>query len=105
MDIFAPPCKAVRQAMTHDIDIRRNRLRYRTSHTGIKETDILFGGFVAEHGGSLGEDELSQAEDLLDGAHDPQILDWIIGRDPVPAAFDTPLMARLQAYVTERHQS
>lgn len=89
---------------THDLDTRRSRLRYRTSHTGTKETDLLFGGFIERHGASLDETEVAAAEALLDGANDPQILNWIIGREPVPAEFDTPFMARLQAFVVERHE-
>ena len=91
--------------MIHDLGTRRARLRYRTSHTGTKETDLLFGGFIERYGKSLDESEVAAAEALLDGANDPQILNWIVGREPVPAAFDTPLMGRLKAFVTERHRS
>lgn len=90
--------------MTHDLDTRRKRLRYRATHTGTKETNILFGGFVEQYGGSLAADELAQAEHLLD-ANDIDIVNWIMARAEIPAEFDTPLMTRLKRYATERHRS
>ena len=35
--------------MTIDLETRLKRLRYRTSHTGTKETDILLGSFVEKY--------------------------------------------------------
>ena len=87
--------------MDHDLAVRRKRLRYRTSHTGTKETDILFGGFILRYGPTLSADEVTQAEALLD-ANDIDILNWITRRAPLPAHYDTGLMARLQRFVVER---
>ena len=51
--------------MTNNIEIRRRRLKYRTSHTGTKETDILLGSFVEVFIESLDESEIQDFEDLL----------------------------------------
>jgi antitoxin CptB len=87
--------------MTHNLETRRKRLRYRTGHTGIKETDLLLGGFAASHLAALTAEQVGQFEALLDAAcHD--ILDWVTGRVPVPAAYDNELMVLLMHYVEGR---
>ncbi|MDP7342650.1 MAG: succinate dehydrogenase assembly factor 2 [Alphaproteobacteria bacterium] len=88
--------------MQHSLETRRKRLRYRTSHTGTRETDILVGGFVMEYGDSLDAEATGALEDLLDGANDPEILDWMTGRNPLPERFRNGTMARLLEYVRER---
>ena len=88
--------------MDHSLETRRKRLRYRTHHTGTRETDILVGGFVTEYGDSFDAEATGALEDLLDGANDPEILDWITGRHPLPERFRNKTMARLLDYVRER---
>jgi antitoxin CptB len=92
----------VGNTMQHSLETRRKRLRYRTSHTGTRETDILVGGFVAEHGDGLDSEATGALEDLLDGANDREILDWITSREPLPERFRTATMARLLEYVRQR---
>jgi antitoxin CptB len=91
--------------MTHSLETRRKRLRYRTNHTGTRETDILLGGFVAECGDSLDAEQATALEELLDGANDPEILDWITGRVPLPERFNNKTVARLMDFVRERRVS
>jgi len=91
--------------MQHSLETRRKRLRYRTSHTGTRETDVLVGGFVAKYGDGLDAAATGALEDLLDGANDPEILDWITGRHPVPERFQSATMEQLMAFVRERHGS
>ena len=91
--------------MQHSLETRRKRLHYRTNHTGTRETDVLVGGFMAEYGDSLEGETVGALEDLLDGAHDPEILDWITGRRPIPQRFRTVTMGRIVEFVRERHSS
>ena len=102
---YYPARNRAGNAMQHSLETRRKRLRYRTSHTGTRETDVLVGGFVAKYGDSLDAQAVGALEDLLDGANDREILDWITGRHPVPERFQNPTMERLMAYVRERHSS
>jgi len=44
---------------------------------------------------TMSESELDAFEHLLD-APDPQALAWIMGEEPTPAEYDTPLLARLR---------
>jgi antitoxin CptB len=91
--------------MQHSLETRRKRLRYRTNHTGTRETDVLVGGFVAEYGDSLDGEAVGALEDLMDGAHDPEILGWITGHQPIPERFRTGTMDRILEFVRERHGS
>ena len=66
--------------------VRVKRLIYRSSYTGMKETDLLLGQFAARHLPELSDDELEVFEALLD-AGDPKILAWVQGDEQVPEAF------------------
>lgn len=66
--------------------VRVKRLIYRSSYTGMKETDLLLGQFAARHLPELSDDELDMFEALLD-AGDPRILAWVQGDEQVPEAF------------------
>ena len=66
--------------------VRVKRLIYRSSYTGMKETDLLLGQFAARHLSELSDDELDMFEALLD-AGDPKILVWVQGDEEVPEAF------------------
>ena len=88
--------------MTNNIEIRRRRLKYRTSHTGTKETDILLGSFVEVFIESLDESEIQDFEDLLSIGNDPLVFNWIVSRESAPKEFDTPLLKKIQNHVVER---
>ena len=66
--------------------VRVKRLIYRSSYTGMKETDLLLGQFAARHLSELSDDQLDMFEALLD-AGDPRILAWVQGDEEVPEAF------------------
>lgn len=89
----------------HDLDTRRRRLRFRTSHTGTRETDILLGGFVDARVDGLDEPRIGELERLLACNDDRDILDWITERAPMPREFATPVMSALIAYVRDRHRT
>ncbi|GEM_PF-755737 len=89
--------------MTNNLATRRRRLRYRTSHTGTKETDIILGEFVEKFGSSLNSDEIKGLEKLLEHSNDPEVFSWIIGRESVPKGFDTPVLERIVKFVADRN--
>ncbi len=88
--------------MPLDLDTRRKRLLYRASHTGTRETNILFGGYIRAHGATMPPCDVDHAEALL-GESDIDIVNWIMDKEPVPPVHDTPLMARLRHYAIARH--
>ena len=80
-------------------DIRIKRLRYRSSYTGTKETDVLLGQFAARHLAELSADMLDQYEALIENS-DPDLFMWISGRKPVPPEWDTEIMTLLRKFRT-----
>jgi antitoxin CptB len=78
------------------LDARRRRMLFRAWRRGMREMDLVTGSFADAHLPAMTEAELDEFERLLD-APDVELLAWITGEAPVPAAFDTPLFARLRA--------
>jgi antitoxin CptB len=58
--------------------------------------DLALGQFADAHLPELSDNDIAEFETWLD-LPDPDILSWITGEAPTPAAFDTPLFARLRA--------
>jgi len=79
------------------MDARRKRVIYRCQHCGMKENDVLLGGFAAAHAAGLDDAELGLLEALLEEP-DNDLYNWITGKMPVPAAHDNPLMTRLRKF-------
>ena len=77
------------------LDHRRRRARFRAWHRGMRETDLVLGGFADREIETLSDDELAQFEALLE-VQDQMILDWLTGRETVAAAHDTPLFQRIR---------
>ena len=67
---------------------RRRKLLFRSWHRGIREMDLIMGGFadasIAEHDRC----RLDELERLLD-VPDQEIYSWITGEGAVPAHYDT----------------
>ncbi|GGB62200.1 hypothetical protein GCM10011316_37700 [Roseibium aquae] len=78
-------------------EVRRKKILFRCWHRGMKEMDLLLGGFAKAHIAALSEDELAELEHLLT-AHDQDLYAWMTGRRPLPAEWDGPLYRRIIAY-------
>lgn len=70
------------------LDVRRKRMLFRCWHRGLKEMDLLLGGYAQAKIDGLSEGELDRLEHLMD-AGDNDLLAWFTGKDPVPAQYDT----------------
>lgn len=79
--------------------VRRRRIRFRCWHRGTREADLVLGRFADTCVDQLDETELGQLEALLDQP-DPDIWDWVVGRQPVPEAFDNDVTRRLKELST-----
>ncbi len=66
---------------------RRDRLRFRSWHRGTREMDLLLGSFADLHLHAFSAAQLDLYEALLEQP-DPDIYNWIIGKEPVPADCD-----------------
>lgn len=79
------------------MDRRRKQLVYRANHRGIKEMDIVLGGFATAHMAHLTEDEVDAFEALT--AHpDRDLLMWFTGEVPAPKEIASPMFDRVLAY-------
>jgi len=79
------------------MDPRRKRILYRCQHQGMKENDIMLGGFAAEHIADLSAAHLDLLEALLEEG-DNDLYNWITGKVAVPALHDHDLMAWLKKF-------
>ena len=76
-------------------DDELKRLRWRATHRGTREADMLVGGFYdAYHASWSAEDRETFAEILEQ--QDADIMAWAHGTAPPPARFVGPMMEALQ---------
>lgn len=77
-----------------DLDPRRRKALFRAWHRGMREMDLVLGGFADRHIAALSEGELSAFEAILE-IGDRDLNQWIMGEAAVPADHDTPMLRRL----------
>ena len=78
-------------------DIRRERLRFRSWHRGTREMDLLLGSFADAHLHAFTDPQLDRYEALLQEG-DPDLYDWITGKEALPAAQESDVMQLLRAH-------
>ncbi|AJE48260.1 succinate dehydrogenase assembly factor 2 [Celeribacter indicus] len=81
--------------MSESVEIRRKRLRIRAWRRGIKEMDLLIGGYADRHLATMDEAALDAFERLME-EHDQDLLAYATGLKPTPAAL-RPMLDRLIA--------
>jgi antitoxin CptB len=88
--------------MPSDTEIRRRRLRFRAWHRGIREMDLLMGGFADAQLTRLDDDELTAFEALLE-VPDHDVLAWLTDQAPLPPGQDTPFFRKLKRFHDHAH--
>ena len=76
-------------------EARLKRLRFRASHRGVREADLLIGGFFERHQAGWNDAEIDWFERLLE-EQDVDIMAWALGSAVPPERYDGDLMLRLQ---------
>ncbi len=66
-----------------DHETRLKRLRMRSWHRGIKEMDLILGGFADTEMAALTVDELN-AHEIMMCENDHDLYQWVSGQSPVP---------------------
>jgi antitoxin CptB len=79
------------------LDLRRRKLLFRSWHRGLREMDLILGGFADARVAQLEEGELSEFERWID-VPDRDLLAWVTGEEVVPADFDSPLFRDLRDF-------
>jgi antitoxin CptB len=75
--------------------LRLKRLHHRSRYRGVLESDLILGRFADLHLGRLDPGQLDRYEALL-GESDQDLLAWIAGSMPPPAAHDNDVLALLR---------
>ena len=83
------------------LEVRRRRLRFRSWHRGTKELDLLLGPFADRALDAMDAAELDQYEAVLQ-VPDPDIYNWIVQREPVPASDRSPVLSRIIEFHNDR---
>lgn len=83
------------------LDLRLRKLKFRLWHRGIREMDLVMGGFADAELMKLSEAELSEVEGWLD-IPDQQMFAWVNGSETPPADLDTPLFRKLRTFHGQR---
>ena len=87
--------------MPHTLDTRRKRILFRATHRGTAENDLMIGDFLATRLAQMDAATLDAVEALLE-LPDPDLADWLSGREPIPAAHDQPLLRAMRAAALSR---
>ena len=92
----APNCSK-QPRMTQATDITRKRLLWRATHRGIKEMDILVGGYAEAQVGTMDEAALATFAGLLE-LPDQELLAWATGIEPIPPQHDCAMLRAILAF-------
>lgn len=79
-----------------DRETRLKRLRFRAWHRGVKEADLMIGGFFDAHHAGWSDAEIELFEALLE-EQDVDIMAWAMGTQPVPPEYHGAIMSALKA--------
>ncbi len=82
-----------------DLDPRRRKVLFRSWHRGMREMDLLIGGFADAEIGTMSEADLDDFELLIEVA-DRDIFAWLTDELETPENYDTAVFRRLKAFHT-----
>lgn len=79
------------------LDNIRKRLAWRASRRGIKEMDIIVGGYADAHLPTMSAKDLITFEALLE-IPDQQLLSWVTRQEDVPLELRNPMLMAILAF-------
>ncbi len=83
------------------IDTLKKRLLYQSQHRGLKEMDMLLGGFAERSIQGMNNEELLEFEDLL-AFPDQDLYSWFFEGVPLPEYVSRHLMKRIGDCIKNR---
>ena len=81
---------------TTELDALRRRLLWRATHRGLKELDLVLGGFAKDHVALLSRAELDEFSEIVALA-DTDLFAWLMRERPAPVE-RLPLLTRVLAH-------
>ena len=82
---------------TQKNELTRKRLLWRATHRGIKEMDIIVGGFAKANLDAMDEKRLAEFEILLE-IPDQDLLAWATGQADFPLDLNSALLLEMIAF-------
>ncbi len=79
---------------TPENHVRRKRLLWRATHRGIREMDLILGGFVTRNLDGFTEMDMDELERIMD-IPDQDMLSWATKQTPVPPQHASALLIRI----------
>lgn len=79
------------------LDVQRRRLKFRSWHRGTREADLLLGTFADRFLSGFSAEQLARFDRLL-GSSDPDLYNWMTGREAVPPDHDNDVMELLRQH-------
>ena len=73
---------------------RRKRLLWRATHRGIKEMDLILGGYVTRNLDAFSGADIDQLEAIMD-IPDQEMLGWATKQEAVPPEHASPLLLKI----------
>src|SRR6056297_2421328 len=92
------PPTPVGESLNHsDVETRRRQLRFRSWHRGTREADLLLGSFADAHIADFDAEQLDEYQTLL-GFSDPDLYNWMTGREDPPTVADNTVFGLLRQH-------
>ncbi len=83
--------------LQEDIGKKRKRMIFRSWHRGTREMDLILGSFADKYVPDFSEDELILYDEILLHS-DPDLYNWVTGKEDVPANYMNGVMEKLVAH-------
>ncbi len=75
----------------------RKKLYWRSIRRGMKESDVLLGGFARQNLHTMTDNEVIQFEAIL-SLFDADFMNYMTGKNHIPADLDTPIFHALKSF-------
>ncbi len=82
---------------TPKLNVERRRLLWRATHRGIKEMDLILGGYAETYLPTMPESDLPEFAAILE-IPDQQLLSWATKQETVPEAEHSKLLGEVLAF-------
>lgn len=82
---------------SQSLDPQQKKLLFRAWHRGTREADLLMGRFAEDFLPTASQADVDLFEELL-AENDPDIFDWVTGKEALPQASFTPLLQRFMDF-------
>jgi antitoxin CptB len=81
---------------TTDLDTFRRKLLWRATHRGLKELDLVLGGFARQNVSGMSPGELDEFEAIV-SLPDPDLYSWLMGEHAAPIS-RWPMLSRILTF-------